>query len=59
MSLHHGLTDSRDNHLTCFTDVLYSSMVPGILPSQLEILSEPNFETLSDWMRIHMHTATV
>ena len=34
MSLHHGLTDSRDNHLTYFTDVLYSSMVPGILPSQ-------------------------
>ena len=41
MSLHHGLTDPRDNgyHLTCFTDMLYSSMVPGNLPSQLEILS--------------------
>ena len=38
MSLHHGLTDPRDNHLTCFTDMLYSSMVPGNLPSQLEIL---------------------
>ena len=41
MSLHHGLTDLRDNHLTCagFTDMLYSSMVPGNFPSQLEILS--------------------
>ena len=39
MSLHHGLTDLHDNHLTCFTDMLYSSMVPGNLPSQLEILS--------------------
>ena len=39
MSLHHGLTDLRDNHLTCFTDMLYSSMVLGNLPSQLEILS--------------------
>ena len=39
MSLHHGLTDLRNNHLTCFTDMLYSSMVPGNLPSQLEILS--------------------
>ena len=39
MSLHHGLADLRDNHLTCFTDMLYSSMVPGNLPSQLEILS--------------------
>ena len=39
MSLPHGLTDLRDNHLTCFTDMLYSSMVPGNLPSQLEILS--------------------
>ena len=25
--MHQGLTDSRDNHLTCCTDVLYSSMV--------------------------------
>ena len=39
MSLHHGLTDLRDNHFTCFTDMLYSSMVPGNLPTQLEILS--------------------
>ena len=39
MSLHHGLTDLRDNHLTCFTDMLYSSMVPDNLPSQLDILS--------------------
>ena len=39
MPLHHGLTDLRDKHLTCFTDMLYSSMVPGNLPSQLEILS--------------------
>ena len=39
MSLHHGLTDLRDNHFTCFTDMLYSSVVPGNLPSQLEILS--------------------
>ena len=41
MSLHHGLisviTDLRNNHLTCFTDMLYSSMFPGNLPSQLEI----------------------
>ena len=37
--VHHGLTDLHDNHLTCFTDMLYSSMVPGNLPSQLEILS--------------------
>ena len=39
MSLYHGLTDLRDNHFTCFTDMLYSSTVPGNLPSQLEILS--------------------
>ena len=39
MSLHHGLADLRNNHLTCFTDMMYSSMVPGNLPSQLEILS--------------------
>ena len=48
MSLHHGLTDSRDNHLTCFTDMLYSSIIPGILPSQLEILpkGQTHFETI-------------
>ena len=28
-----------DKHLFCFTAHLYSSMVPGNLPSQLEILS--------------------
>ena len=39
MSLHHGLTDLRDNNLTCFTDMLYSSMVLGNLPSQLDVLS--------------------
>ena len=39
MSLHYGLTDLRDNHLTCFTDMMYSFMVLGNLPSQLEILS--------------------
>ena len=47
MSLHHGPTDLRDNQfavkpvvqMTCFTDMLYSSMVPRNLPSQLEILS--------------------
>ena len=35
MSLHHGLTDLREDHKTYFTDMLYFSMVPGILPSQL------------------------
>ena len=35
MSLHHGLTDLLDNHLTCFTATVCSSMVPGNLPSQL------------------------
>ena len=34
--MHHGLSDLRDDH---FTDILQSSMVPGILPSQLEMLS--------------------
>ena len=32
---YHGLTNLRNNR---FTDMLYSSMVPGILPGQLEIL---------------------
>ena len=36
MSLHHGLTDLRSNN---FTDSFLFSMVPDILPSQLEILS--------------------
>ena len=39
MSLPHGLTDLRDNQLTCVTDTMCSSMVPGNLSSQLEILS--------------------
>ena len=39
MSLHNGLTDLRDNHSTCFTDMMRSFMVSGNLPSQLEILS--------------------
>ena len=39
LSLHHGLTKLHDYHLTYFiTDMWYSSMVPGNLPSQLEIL---------------------
>ena len=42
-------TDSRDNHLTCFTDVLNSAMVPGISPSQVEILSMvTHFEKVID-----------
>ena len=39
MSLHHGVTGLRDKHLTCYTTMLYSSMTPGNLPSQLDILS--------------------
>ena len=34
MSLHHGLIDFRDSH---FVDMLFSSMVPGASPSELEI----------------------
>ena len=41
MSLHHGLTDLRGNHLT--SDMMYSSMVLGNLTSQLEILSTGQF----------------
>ena len=39
--------NSCAHHKGCCTDVLYSSMVPGILPSQLEILSmgQTSFET--------------
>ena len=38
----------RVYHSTCFTDVLYSSMVPGVVPSQLELLSmgQTYFDTL-------------
>ena len=51
MALQHCLTDLCSNHFTlccyvvCFTD--YSSMVPGNLPNQLEILStgQTYFET--------------
>ena len=39
MSLHHGLADLRDNYGTCFSDLLWSFVISGILPSQLEILS--------------------
>ena len=35
MSLHYGLTDLCGNHCTD----IYSSKVPGVFPSQLEILS--------------------
>ena len=37
--LHDGLSDLRDNHLICFTDMMYSSMVPSYQSCQLEILS--------------------
>ena len=54
MSLHHGLTDLRDNHFTCFTDMLYSSTVPGNLPSQLEILStgQNYYEPMCAWSKL-------
>ena len=39
MSLRHRLTDLSDTHLTCFTDMVFSSMVPDNLPSQREIFS--------------------
>ena len=39
MSLHHGLTDLHDNYLACFTAIERSSMVPGNVSSQLDILS--------------------
>lgn len=31
--------DLLDNHLTCFIAIVYSSVVPGNLPSRLEILT--------------------
>ena len=40
----HGLIDLLDNHLTCITAIVCSSMVLNDFPSQLEILfrDKPN-----------------
>ena len=38
LRMHHGPTDLCGNHFACFA-MLYSSMVPGNLASQLEIWS--------------------
>ena len=48
MSLHHGLTDLRNDH---FTDSYILLMVPNILPSQLDILSIG--QTISNPTRSH------
>lgn len=35
----HRLKETSDNHLPCLTDLAHSSLVPGVLPSQLGSLS--------------------
>ena len=44
------IADLLNNHMTCFSDLLYSFMVPSILSSQLEISPRANFTSeLSFW----------
>ena len=57
-SLHHGRTD---NYLTCFNDMLYYSMFPGNLLSQLEILhmGQTYYQTLMHCSELTVYEETV